>query len=42
VNLVTSVFDFAANNNVRVTFTLTDLTVGDVVNITVVKHIFKK
>ena len=42
VNLVTSVFDFDANNNVRVTFTLTDLTVGDVVNITVVKHIFKK
>ena len=42
-NLVTSVFDFDANNNVRVTFTLdTNMTVGDVVNITVVKHVFKK
>jgi hypothetical protein len=42
VNQVTSVFDFDANNNVRVTFTLDDnLTVGDVVNITVVKNIFK-
>lgn len=41
VNLVSSVFDFDANNNVRVTFTLEDLTVGDVVNITVVKTIFK-
>jgi hypothetical protein len=41
-NQVTSVFDFDANNNVRVTFTLDDnLTVGDVVNITVVKNIFK-
>lgn len=41
-DLVTSVFDFDANNNVRVTFTLdTNMTVGDVVNITVVKHIFK-
>ena len=42
-DLVTSVFDFDANNNVRVTFTLdTNMTVGDVVNITVVKHVFKK
>jgi hypothetical protein len=41
-NQVTSVFDFDANNNVRVTFTLDgNLTVGDVVNITVVKNIFK-
>ena len=41
-NLVTSVFDFDAQNNVRVTFTLTDLTIGDVVNITVVSNTFKK
>jgi len=42
VNLVTPVFDFDAGNNVRVTFTLTDLTIGDVVNITVVSNTFKK
>jgi hypothetical protein len=41
-NLVNSVFDFDAQNNVRVTFTLTDLAVGDVVNITVVSNTFKK
>ena len=41
-NLVTSVFDFDAQNNIRVTFTLTDLTIGDVVNITVVSNTFKK
>ena len=42
VNQVTSVFDFDAQNKVRVTFTLTDLTIGDVVNITVVTNAFKK
>ena len=42
VNQVTSVFDFDAQNKVRVTFTLTDLTIGDVVNITVVTNTFKK
>jgi len=42
-NQVTYAFDFDANNNVRVTFTLDDnLTSGDVVNITVVNNIFKK
>jgi hypothetical protein len=41
-NLVNSVFDFDAQNNIRVTFTLTDLAVGDVVNITVVSNTFKK
>ncbi len=42
VNQVSSVFDFDAQNKVRVTFTLTDLTIGDVVNITVVTNTFKK
>ena len=42
VNQVSSVFDFDAQNKVRVTFTLTDLTIGDVVNITVVSNTFKK